>query len=75
MKRSTLEKRFVKSKKLCKIANSVGVILPDLWLRTLNWERNSNKVVMGLDLLNKQIIIKRGEDIAEETGSSFVELD
>jgi len=71
-----LKKKFLKVKKLSVMGkDSEGVIIPQFWLKLLGWERKKTQIIMGLDLLDNQIIIRKIGDLKDEkTGELIAEV-
>ena len=60
-----LYNKVVKKKKLCKLGTSLVVIIPDNWLKEMNWDRTTILAVMW-HALNQEIIIRKiGEEKTE----------
>lgn len=67
-----LLKQFIKDKKLQRLSNSLVLIIPKIWIKSLNWNQNT-KLTMTLNPTERNIliiekkkdIIKNGEEISE----------
>ena len=57
---SDLLKKFVKNKKLQKLGNSLVLIIPKTWIKSLSWNQQT-QLTMSYNIEEGKIIIKKSE--------------
>ena len=67
---SDLRKKFVKNKKLQKLGNSLVLIIPKTWIKSLSWNKTT-QLIMSYNIDEGKIIIKKSE---EKNGEEVSEL-
>lgn len=71
---SDLLKKFVKNKKLQKLGNSLVLIIPKTWIKSLSWNQET-QLTMSYNIEEGKIIIKKSEEkTGGEDGEEISEL-
>ena len=71
MNNSTLFNRLVKNKRLQRLSNSLVLIIPKTWIKSLNWNQYT-ELTMAFHQDERKIIIVEKEK--EENGKEISEL-
>ena len=71
---SDLLKKFVKNKSLQKLGNSLVLIIPKTWIKSLSWNQET-QLTMSYNIEEGKIIIKKSDKtIGGENGEEVSEL-